>query len=59
MVRRVSVLAVFKRGSCEDALVVAEEVARAMRTKSRGVNVEGRHLNDGDKTGCHCPLSRV
>ena len=50
---------VFKRGSCEDTLVVAEEVARVVRTKSRGVDVEGRCLNDSGKAGCHCPLLRV
>ena len=59
MARRASVLAVFKCGSCEDTLVVAEEVARAMRSKSRGLDVEGRHLNDGGEAGCHYPLSRV
>ena len=46
---------VFKCCSCEDALVVAEEVARAMRAKSRGVDSKRECLNDGGNAGCHCP----
>ena len=56
MARRASVLAVFKCCSCEDALVITEEVSRVIRAKSRGVNVKRGHLNDSGKAGCHCSL---